>query len=597
VFLRRQVDAVNEYEALTDFSPATAPFIRQDNPGSFSPTNLADSATYHPDSPTGAAPTRLHRLAQPDPARSQPSPGELTSIFDLPAVPADRSQVRQDLDGGGAAHVQATPTTRSAPAPNAAIARTTFAGREYTDPVRLAQAMLDNWNAGARVFLDKELREELAAWLRDDVKDTTINQGIFRRLVPDGADSGSEDIALRLLIFTRHFLPDATPMFRGQPADASGLAVLYQRAAAEDLAAVKDLAALTDSVLNALSSFNCRLHPECRSSNGCRVLAQLPGRRRRLGSMMSSEQEVVSAAIGDDTAMRRSVQEQLRYAAISARFLAMQAMLDPPSGDALWQVVRTPVDDLPTWNSELRARSINEVDPDGAMILATLAIATTPLGQRLVVGERTQTEKARGVARKKLGRHVWRRAGLFALAGLLYTVALIAIDQQAQPDGWYGLTPQVEVLFALVGVVSALAILIVAGYLLGQPQSPIFIGWMRVLGFSMPLAITGLYEVNGHSPAPAFLLFYALWFPVLAEVFAIALDGRPGSALIRIPRPIRVVVAAIALIGFVALISCCGSVQLQALINWSFFADNPATELLDNIAALAFDWVGSLTSS
>jgi len=36
---------------------------------------------------------------------------------------------------------------------------------------------------------------------------------------------------------------------------------------------------------------------------------------------------------------------------------------------------------------------------------------------------------------------------------------------------------------------------------------------------------------------------------------------------------------------------------LQALINWSFFADNPATELLDNIAAQAFDWVGSLTSS
>jgi len=519
-------------------------------------------------------------------------------------------QVREWLAGG-------TPPLALNHQNRRAIAPYTFDHRQYTDPAELATAMMTNWDSGTQHFWKEGKRHELGAWVNEDLGDRTLGHSIFREQVTDAADS--EDVADRLLIFARHFLPDGPAWWRGHRADAQGLAALYARAASGDTEALETTRMLTDPIVGALAEFGCSTHPGCDSS-GCQILKRFSKARAHITTRLSAEQQTLAAAIGHDSDPQRSAQTQLPQVMAAARLMALSSALEPSAGESLRASARSRPNGVPAWHSSLRERAISGGDPDESIALAAIAVSTTPLAQALLIEEtarvreveqaeatrkrlaqRDQREREREQrhnARAAVSTQVWRRTRNFAGIGAVAAGALIGADQAHTPAPWYGFpTLQAEIIVALIGGLSAMTVLTTTGLVFGPARSGARLSWLRFIGFGAPLAIVVLWAASAKSFPPMPLLLYGLWFPVLTEVIGCTVTGRLtvgrlNGAWLAVRAAVGVVAAAV----FLALVSYCGGALVYQYVSWPLFVSNPLTELAEWTAGRVVEWVVEIGS-
>lgn len=123
-----------------------------------------------------------------------------------------------------------------------------FAGRRFTDPVELATYMVQNWDDAAKLFTSAEECTTLRAWIREEVKDNTIEVNV---LTPVPSSDPSQ-IDVRIIEFTSHYRGSDDLVFRGTPITAVDLAARYLRAG-DNWENDPLLSALTSRVVSALA--------------------------------------------------------------------------------------------------------------------------------------------------------------------------------------------------------------------------------------------------------------------------------------------------------------------------------------------------------
>ncbi|WP_327290231.1 protein kinase domain-containing protein [Streptomyces sp. NBC_01198] len=142
----------------------------------------------------------------------------------------------------------------------------TFRGTAHHEAATLAAAMAQHsqeaadWLAGAD-------GPRLAAWLRDELADTSYDSG--QLLTLKGAPDTAVRAAVAALSFVAVFAPTATPQYRGRRVDAEGIVRIAQGQGA--VAFIDEL--LKANVPTIAARFRCA-HPEC-GQGPCAVLLAL----------------------------------------------------------------------------------------------------------------------------------------------------------------------------------------------------------------------------------------------------------------------------------------------------------------------------------
>ncbi|WP_026117718.1 protein kinase domain-containing protein [Nocardiopsis alkaliphila] len=154
-----------------------------------------------PHSPGGTAPVAPTKVA---PAETGPAS----------APPAVRPQTPPAVPPA-----PLTPPGTFAPAQTGDAPPYHFAGGRFHDMGALAEAMQHHWAAAVQVFNDPDEHSVLGAWIMEDLGDTTIDRGLFRRQVGDAN--------LAVASFIAQARPDLPPVFRGRAAAMSDLRTLF----------------------------------------------------------------------------------------------------------------------------------------------------------------------------------------------------------------------------------------------------------------------------------------------------------------------------------------------------------------------------------
>ncbi|MET9880695.1 hypothetical protein ABZZ36_39745 [Actinacidiphila glaucinigra] len=139
----------------------------------------------------------------------------------------------------------------------------TFRGEPHHEAESLAAAMAQHSEEAAR-WLMADGGPRLAAWLRDDLEDTSYDSGQLLTLRKGGDRPVRAGVAA--LAFVAAFAPTASPQYRGRRVDAEGIARIAQ--GGESAAFVDEL--LAASVPRIAARFHCR-HDEC-TDGRCQVL-------------------------------------------------------------------------------------------------------------------------------------------------------------------------------------------------------------------------------------------------------------------------------------------------------------------------------------
>ncbi|MYV57357.1 hypothetical protein, partial [Streptomyces sp. SID3212] len=142
----------------------------------------------------------------------------------------------------------------------------TFRGTAHHEAESLAAAMAQHSQEAAD-WLAVEGGPRLAAWLRDDLQDTSYDSG--QLLALRGTPDRSIRAAAAALAFVAVFAPTATPQYRGRRVDAEGIARIAQGQGA--VAFVDEL--LKADVPTIAAGFHCA-HPPC-ARGRCTVLLAL----------------------------------------------------------------------------------------------------------------------------------------------------------------------------------------------------------------------------------------------------------------------------------------------------------------------------------
>ncbi|MHA5049322.1 protein kinase domain-containing protein [Streptomyces sp. SD15] len=182
--------------------------------------------------------------------------------------PDDRwtaAEVRRWLKG------EQPPVIRPDAPPTAPTARhanrpITFRGTAHHEAESLAAAMAQHSQEAADWLMGED-GPRLAAWLRDDLKDTSYDSGQLLAL-KRGPDRPIR-AAVAALAFVAVFAPTASPQYRGRRVDADGIARIAQGQGA--VAFVDEL--LKANVPTIAAGFRCA-HPEC-AEGRCEVLLTL----------------------------------------------------------------------------------------------------------------------------------------------------------------------------------------------------------------------------------------------------------------------------------------------------------------------------------
>ncbi|RKT11805.1 protein kinase-like protein [Streptomyces sp. 1114.5] len=179
--------------------------------------------------------------------------------------PEDRwtaPQVRSWLAGGTPEVIRRRPQAQAR-----AHRPVTFLGNPFTDPVRLAEALLRNSGAAAR-WLSTGGAERLRDWLRDEVEDTVFDLHHLTDVARAPGSRRESVAAVAVLALGAAFAPSATPHYRDRPIDTAGL---------ERVVTEPDGAELIDELVRygapvVAARYDC-FHPECAGEHCSRLLA------------------------------------------------------------------------------------------------------------------------------------------------------------------------------------------------------------------------------------------------------------------------------------------------------------------------------------
>ncbi|MET8542240.1 hypothetical protein ABZW03_16505, partial [Kitasatospora sp. NPDC004799] len=179
--------------------------------------------------------------------------------------PEDRwtaPQVRSWLAGGTPEVIRRRPQTQAR-----AHRPVTFLGNPFTDPVRLAEALLKNSGAAAR-WLSTGGAERVRDWLRDEVEDTVFDLHHLSDVARAPGSRRESVAAVAVLALGAAFAPGAVPHYRDRPVDTTGL---------ERVVTEPDGAEFIDELVRGgapavVARYDC-FHPECAGEHCSRMLA------------------------------------------------------------------------------------------------------------------------------------------------------------------------------------------------------------------------------------------------------------------------------------------------------------------------------------
>ncbi|MFF9347740.1 hypothetical protein [Streptomyces sp. NPDC014734] len=189
--------------------------------------------------------------------------------------PDDRwtaAEVRRWLRGESPAVVRPSGLHEPPAATRHANRPVTFRGEAHHEAESLAAAMA-LYSEEAAKWLSEDGGPRLAAWLRDDLEDTSYDSGQLLAL-RRGQDKLSR-AAVAALAFVAVFAPTATPRYRGRRVDAEGIARIARGDGADRF--VDELLAV--NVPTVAARFVCR-HDQCLQGR-CQVLLTLADELRR----------------------------------------------------------------------------------------------------------------------------------------------------------------------------------------------------------------------------------------------------------------------------------------------------------------------------
>ncbi|MFJ2131357.1 hypothetical protein ACIOMQ_10795 [Streptomyces sp. NPDC087845] len=183
--------------------------------------------------------------------------------------PDDRwtaAEVQRWLKGEAPAVVRPAAPDEAPSAARHANRPITFRGEAHHEAESLAAAMAQESEAAAK-WLAGEGGPRLAAWLRDELDDTSYDSG--QLLTLERGQDRPVRAAVAALAFVAVFAPTATPQYRGRRVDAEGIARIAQGGGA--VAFIDEL--LAASVPTVAAGFVCH-HDRCEGGS-CQVLLTL----------------------------------------------------------------------------------------------------------------------------------------------------------------------------------------------------------------------------------------------------------------------------------------------------------------------------------
>ncbi|BCJ39764.1 hypothetical protein GCM10010168_77800 [Actinoplanes ianthinogenes] len=384
--------------------------------------------------------------------------------------------------GGERPAVHDAPIVEPAPPAAPPVAPFEVAGRVCRTPEQIGAALSENWAAGIALFENRTQQLDLSDWLRDNFPEVNLPENLMRTKV-----SHRTDAAARLTRLISWVAPEMPPVYEQRRADAPGLAVLGQSAAAGDPTALALLGNLNVGLLRALARHRCRNHPQCAAAQpGCAVLTEAAD---RLDQVTAAVQErinelAVRLAGGFGTARRPEVDRALPAAAA----IAFRLLVDPDHRERLHtELRRQKAPGKVGWWAALRdeARGTdNRQLAAGAVATALIPVATAESAAEKARQAQAKQERrneratAAGFAPapgRTAARNLWRDAVNLLLAVLLAyltTFAGAAVSKFEAYDLNPGRTPLYLLNVTDVQTMVALPVLIVLGCLLIRPVDP-----------------------------------------------------------------------------------------------------------------------------
>lgn len=287
--------------------------------------------------------------------------------------PRDRwgaTQVRAWLAGESPAVATHRPSVAG---PGRTVRPYRFAGRRFTDPVALADHMVQNWDAAAAVFTSAEECATLRAWVREDVDDPTIDVNTLTPVV----SGGQQQADARIIEFTAHYRGGGDLVFRGEALNAQALAVRYLQAGqlweSDEL-----LAALKPNVVAALAEtqFDESAGPS-RQSGEYYALARLARFAQHVDTALEAARGDIRRAVADwieGVDVGADVRAALPDRIARARSVGRAALLSPACLDDVRTQFRQLNSASPAWFAAITAQAPTDARPaNGADANATEA--------------------------------------------------------------------------------------------------------------------------------------------------------------------------------------------------------------------------------
>ncbi|GAA4609027.1 hypothetical protein BJY16_007129 [Actinoplanes octamycinicus] len=408
----------------------------------------------------------------------------------LTRAPEERwgaTEVRAWLAGERPA-VHDAPITEPAPVAAPPVAPFEVAGRLCRTPEEVGAALSENWAAGLALFQNRAQQLDLSDWMRENFPATNLPENLMRTKVTHRTDA-----AARLTRLISWVAPEMPPVYEQRRADAPGLALLAQSAAAGDPTATGLLQALNVGLLRALARHRCRTHPQCAGDQpGCAVLTAAAD---RLDQVTAAVQErindlAVRLALTDPStggygpARRPEVDQALP----AATAIAFRLLVDPDHRERLpAELRRQKTPGKVGWWAELRDEARG---PDhrqlaaGAVATALIPVATAESAaakaQRAQAKQEERNERAARAGMAPGGggtalRNGWRDVVNLLLAVLLAYLTTFLGAAVSKLEA-YDLVPGKAPLYLLnitdVQTMVALPVLVVLGCLLIRPADP-----------------------------------------------------------------------------------------------------------------------------
>lgn len=238
--------------------------------------------------------------------------------------------------------------------------------RRFTDPVALADHLVTHWDDATAVFTSADECRVLAAWIRDDVRDGTIDVNSMSAIT-DGDES---KVDARIIEFTTHYRGSADLTFRGRSVRSGELAARYLQSG-ESWKRDPLLWALHPNVVAALaeSQLDDTAGPQNQSEEYY-ALARLARFAQQTDAVIEAAQSaIMNAAVQyvEGTDVGVDLRESLPARAEQSRGMARAALLSPACRDDV-QAQFTALDSRsPDWFADLASRGYRGApDPAGS---------------------------------------------------------------------------------------------------------------------------------------------------------------------------------------------------------------------------------------